>query len=491
MTAPTSPFRSTIFRLTLIALIGLGLGSMAVVQLVRTAANRVLTETVEATIEADARQLREVLAAGGMPALQLAVGEKSRHSSGGVYLVLDEAGRHLAGNLLERPASFEGGSRAGVFHYKLAGGKFSAETPEAERLAAGLLLDLDGGGVLVVGREIESQRRLLSSINRSLMLGLGAFAVLGIVGGFLLARHILARIDGMSRASQAIMAGDLSGRLPRNRSGDELDRLAEQLNEMLTRIERLMSGLREVSDNIAHDLKTPLNRLRNSAEAALRDARGGPAWQEGLQRTIEEADDLIKTFNALLLIARLEAGSIAESFEVVDLAEITRDVAELYEPAAEEAGLTLVVEAPPVVRMHANRQLIGQALANMIDNAIKYGVRGPEIPQANGPGILVRLTADAATARLGVADRGPGIAEADRKRALDRFVRLQPSRTKPGSGLGLSLVAAVAQMHHGSVALEDNQPGLRIVLSLPLAGGALSVANSERDQKTRAERQRA
>ncbi|MEZ5851463.1 MAG: HAMP domain-containing sensor histidine kinase [Hyphomicrobiaceae bacterium] len=452
---------------------------MAIALLVRSAANRVLTEAVEVTIEADARQLSEVLSAGGMSALQLAVGEKSRHSSGGVYLLLDVAGRRLAGNIQERPASFEGGSGAGVFRYRLAGRQGRGAQPDEERLAAGIQLDLDGGGTLVVGREIESQRQLLSSINRSLLFGLGAFAVFGIVGGFLLARHILARIDAMSRASQAIMAGDLAGRLPRNGSGDELDRLAEQLNEMLARIERLMSGLREVSDNIAHDLKTPLNRLRNSAESALLDARGAPAWREGLQRTLEEADDLIKTFNALLLIARLEAGSIAESFETVDLAEIARDVAELYEPSAEEAGLSLAIITPPSVPTRANRQLVSQALANMLDNAIKYGVRQAGSPSVAGPGILVALDAEGDTARLSVADRGPGIAEADRKRALDRFVRLQPSRTKPGSGLGLSLVAAVAQMHNGSVALEDNQPGLRIVLSLPLAAGPLSVANSD------------
>jgi signal transduction histidine kinase len=272
------------------------------------------------------------------------------------------------------------------------------------------------------------------------------------------------------------MAGDLSRRVPLSGSGDELDRLADGLNAMLARIEELLAALREVSDNIAHDLKTPLNRLRNRAEAALRSSDAA-SYREVLAKTIEEADELIKTFNSLLLIARLEAGAVAETMTSVDLASLVGDIAELYEPAAEEAGLTLAVSAEPGLSAVANRELVSQAVANLVDNAIKYSAR-VGAPAAAGaapaPSAAPPLEIGIALARVGgsieiaIADRGPGIAAPDRERALQRFVRLEKSRSRPGAGLGLSLVAAVARMHGGAVRLEDNAPGLRAILSIPM-----------------------
>ncbi len=254
--------------------------------------------------------------------------------------------------------------------------------------------------------------------------------------------------------------------MPVKGDGDEFDELSESLNAMLERIEQLMGSLREVSDNIAHDLKTPLNRLRNKAEAALRDARGGEAYREGLERTIEEADGLISTFNALLLIARLEAGAVDETAAEFDLAALVRDVAELYEPVAEEAGMSLDVSRPgKASKIVANRHLVGQAVANLIDNAIKYGQRA-EAAKAAGA-IAVDVCRRVVQVEIAVGDRGPGISEKDRERVLKRFVRLEESRTRPGTGLGLSLVAAVARLHRGTIRLEDNEPGLRAVLVLP------------------------
>ena len=286
-------------------------------------------------------------------------------------------------------------------------------------------------------------------------------SLIGLLGGLAVSRLILNRIEAITGTSRSIMEGDLSRRIPESGGGGELDALAGNLNEMLDRIEGLMSGLREVSDNIAHDLKTPLNRLRNAAEAALRDPRGGEAYREGLERTIEKADDLIKTFNALLLIARLEAGPLEDSVETFDLGRFVEDVSELYTPAAEEAGFALSIEAERDVLVRANRQLIGQAVANLIDNAIKYS-RGGE----PGSAITVRAYRLGDGAAISVSDHGPGISPGDRERALKRFVRLEASRTKPGTGLGLSLVAAVARLHHGEIRLEDNQPGLKVVLLL-------------------------
>jgi signal transduction histidine kinase len=300
--------------------------------------------------------------------------------------------------------------------------------------------------------------------------------MLGVGAGILISRSMLARIEAVTETSRKIMAGDLSRRIALSGSGDELDRLAESLNVMLARIEELLLALREVSDNIAHDLKTPLTRLRNRAEAALRSDDGPSSYRDGLAKTIEEADELIKTFNSLLLIARLEGGAIAESMAPVDPAAIIGDIAELYEPAAEEAGLALAVSAQQGLSLVANRELVSQAVANLVDNAIKYSPTpspaaagaAPSPPATPTGAIAISLTQVGDTVEIAVADRGPGVAPQDRERALQRFVRLEKSRSRPGAGLGLSLVAAVARMHGGSVRLEDNAPGLRVVLCIPV-----------------------
>jgi signal transduction histidine kinase len=260
------------------------------------------------------------------------------------------------------------------------------------------------------------------------------------------------------------MQGDLSGRLEVTGTGDEFDRLADSLNAMLGRIELLLYGLKDVSDNIAHDLKTPLTRLRNRVEAARAQPADAETYRAALEATIEESDQLIKTFNALLMIARIEAGSPDGSMSNVDASAIVRDVAELYEPVAEEKGVALVVEASEPVELKASRELLGQALANLVDNAIKYsdGVEGRQLR------IVVSTARENQTLALTVADNGPGISEADRERVLHRFVRLEESRSQPGSGLGLSLAAAVARLHHGSIELGDGKPGLVVTMRLPI-----------------------
>jgi signal transduction histidine kinase len=260
------------------------------------------------------------------------------------------------------------------------------------------------------------------------------------------------------------MHGDLSQRVPLADTGDELDRLAGSLNTMLDRIEHLVAGLREVSDNIAHDLKTPLTRMRNRIDTTLRDAPDTETYRETLIQTIEEADELIRTFNALLSIARLEAGAQVEEFDTFDLAALAADAVELYEPVAEGEGITVSLDAPQPAQVKANRQLLAQATANLIDNAFKYAR-----PESGDGAITVRIAPGESQVRLIVADNGPGIPEDQRERALKRFARLETSRSRPGSGLGLSLVAAVARLHGGSIALEDNRPGLRVVITLPAA----------------------
>jgi signal transduction histidine kinase len=270
------------------------------------------------------------------------------------------------------------------------------------------------------------------------------------------------------------MAGDLGGRLPVAGTGDELDRLAENLNVMLERIEALMHGLKEVSDNIAHDLKTPLTRLRNRTEQALRSAQSEAEYRAALESTIEESDGLIATFNALLMIARAESGQ-AGDIRAFDAAEVANDIGELYEPLAEEKGIALKVEASEVAPVNGNRELISQALANLVDNAIKYAERPDKAVDDPPPQIVVRAQSDGDRILLTVADNGPGIPEADRGHVVERFVRLEQSRSKPGSGLGLSLASAVARLHGGELMLEDNHPGLKSIIALP-RGGPLQSA---------------
>jgi signal transduction histidine kinase len=274
----------------------------------------------------------------------------------------------------------------------------------------------------------------------------------------------------MTATTQTIMAGDLSGRLPIAGSGDELDRLADNLNAMLERIEALMSGLKEVSDNIAHDLKTPLTRLRNRSEAALRTAKSEAEYRAALESTIEESDGLIQTFNALLMIARAESGQARDPMSEFDAAQIARDVGELYEPVAEEKGINLKVETTPTAMLKGSRELVSQAMANLIDNAIKYAAPAPGSVNGTPAQITISAVESPEAIVLTVADTGPGIAAADRTRAVERFVRLETSRSAPGSGLGLSLASAVARLHGGELKLEDNGPGLKAVIALPRSG---------------------
>jgi signal transduction histidine kinase len=262
------------------------------------------------------------------------------------------------------------------------------------------------------------------------------------------------------------------------RSGDELDRLAENLNAMLERIEALMVGLKEVSDNIAHDLKTPLTRLRNRAEEALAKAGNETEYRAALERTIDESDGLIRTFNALLMIARAESGQARDNMVDFDAAEVAQGIQELYEPLAEDKGLSLAVKTEAAV-IHGNRELISQALANLVENAIKYGqpvacaqeTASPDKnPADKAPDILIEAQREGDNVHLSVTDHGPGIPEVDRQRAVERFVRLEASRTQPGSGLGLSLASAVATLHGGDLRLADSQPGLRVTLGIPSRG---------------------
>ena len=456
------PLASGAFRVVATAVAVFVLVAVAIATKLYGDASAALTREVVASLETEAAIITHRVDTAGPVSLAQDIEQRSRGDRAGLYFLADAEGRKLAGNLTRVPPELAGKPQGGVFTYE-------AGSPDrGTRQAVALTVRLADGRTLVIGRDVDEQRRTLAAMRMTGFAGFALLALLGLAGGYAASRYVLARVEAVNATAHSIMAGDLGRRIALAGSGDEIDDLARNINLMLDRIEQLMAGLREVSDNIAHDLKTPLNRLRNRAEAALREASGADALRVGLERTIEEADELIKVFNALLLIARLEAGALEGSTEAVEVGALVGDVVELYEPVAEEAGLTLTLQRCDPVEIEANRQLVGQAVANLVDNAIKYSV----LPAKGGGGrpadrVVIAVTAMPGAVEISIADNGPGIGAEDRSRVLQRFVRLERSRSRPGTGLGLSLVAAVARLHDGEVRLEDNAPGLRVVLRLP------------------------
>ena len=453
-------FRTTAFRLTVAYLFVFAIFAAFVLGYVAWNARRVLDSQIRSTIDAEIGGLAEQARAGGIRRLVNIVERRSRGPGASLYLVATPLGEKLAGNVealqpgtLDRPGESEI--------------EYARDSDALDRPGRALVrvFTLPAGFRLLVGRDLEERERLGEAIRRAAGWSLALVVVLGCFAGWFVARRVLKRVDDMNDTARSIMAGDLQGRLRIAGTGDELDRLAASLNQMLDRIGELMAGMQQVSDNIAHDLKTPLTRLRNRAEEALRTAHSPDELRAALDGAIDEADGLIRVFNALLMIARLETGRISDSMSELDLSEIVSGVAELYEPLAEEAGLTLSTDVAPGLHVTGNRELIGQALANLIDNALKYGV-----PTDSAEPVVVVAAARAdGHVELSVADHGPGIPEADRTRVFERFVRLDQSRSKPGFGLGLALASGVVRLHGGQMRLEDNEPGLRVVIALPSA----------------------
>ena len=466
MTALGKLLRTTAFQLTLVYLVIFIVFAASLLGYFALNTRRLITEQITTTVDSEISGLREQYNQGGIRRLVIVVDLRSRRPGSSLYLVTTATGEGLAGNV--------GSLEPGVLDHPgwLETNYRRLEAPEgSDHRALVEVVQLPGGFRLLVGRDLEERERLFGIIANAGQWSLALVIVLGLAGGFFVSRRVLNRIEAMTETAQTIMAGDLAGRLPVAGTGDELDRLAEHLNAMLERIEALMGGLKEVSDNIAHDLKTPLTRLRNRCEQALRGSAGVDDYRAALEATIAESDDLIRTFDALLMIARAESGQARDNMTEFDAAEIARDVGELYEPLADEKGIALTVDAPAAAPVRGNRELVSQALANLIDNAIKYA--GPNGKLNGAPAeIVVKAGDDGERIALSVADRGPGIAEADRGRVVERFVRLEQSRSEPGSGLGLSLAAAVARLHGGELKLEDNHPGLRSTIALPRAGPA-------------------
>lgn len=473
MTAFGKLIRTTAFRLTLVYLLLFALFAASLLGFFAWNTRRMITEQITTTVNAEFADLTDQFNRRGLRGVSFAIENRALRPGANLYLLVTPAGQAVAGNVGALPP----GTMTGSGWLETAYQRLE-EQDKAPHRALVRISELSNGFRLLIGRDLDERRRIFGIVAKAAQWSMLVVIVLGLAAGVFVGRRVLRRIDAMTGTTRRIMEGDLSERLPVGRSGDELDRLADNLNLMLERIEALMNGLKEVSDNIAHDLKTPLTRLRNRAEEALAMSRNEADYRAALERTIEESDGLIRTFNALLMIARAESGQ-GGAVEDFDAADVANGIHELYEPLAEDSGLVLQVETSPA-RLHGNRELVSQALANLVENAIKYGKQSQVAPDATSPPILIEARRVGDLVLLSVTDHGPGIPEADRKRATERFVRLEASRTLPGSGLGLSLASAVAKLHRGELRLDDAGPGLRATLAFPaLSGEGLGEQSSQ------------
>jgi len=483
MTALGKLFRTTAFKLTLVYLTIFVLFAGIVLVYFAWNTRRLINEQITQTVDAEIVTLQDEYDIGGIRRLIFTLDARARRPDSYLYLLTTAAGEGLAGNV--------GSLTAGILErsgWNETAYRKLEDLEQTEHHALVKIVQLAGGFRMLVGRDLEERDRMHDMVIGAGRWSLAIVVILGIAGGLFVMRRVLQRVDAMTATARTIMAGDLSERLPNAGTGDELDRLAGNLNAMLERIEALMRGLKEVSDNIAHDLKTPLTRLRNRCEEALRTAEDEAQYRAALEGTIEESDALIRTFDALLMIARAESGHARDNMRDFDAAEVARGVGELYEPVADDKGLLLKIDAPSAAPVRGNQELVSQALANLVDNAIKYAAPTATVPAKGTPEVRVGAVCEGDRVLLTVSDNGPGIPEADRARAVERFVRLEQSRTQPGSGLGLSLAQAVAHLHGGDLTLEDNRPGLRTVISLPRAGPGPAVAGDlARLQPTAAE----
>lgn len=471
MTAFGKLIRTTAFRLTLFYLFLFALFAASLVGYFAWNTRRLITEQITSTVNGETGEISDIYERHGLRGLVLAIESRALRPGSNLYLITTSTGRAIAGNV----GSLAPGVLATTGWSETAYRRLE-DQDRSDHRALVRVTELPGGFRLLIGRDLDERRRMFVIVAKAAQWSVLVVVVLGIAGGIFVARRVLQRIDAMTGTTQQIMAGDLSGRLAVGRSGDELDRLAGNLNAMLERIEALMRGLKEVSDNIAHDLKTPLTRLRNRAEEALAKSSCEADYRAALERTIEESDGLIRTFNALLMIARAESGQARGNMDDFDAADVASGIHELYEPLAEEDGMSLRLKTAPAP-LHGNRELISQALANLVENAIKYGKPGPgkqpgTVVNLDARQILIEANREGDLVLLSVTDRGPGIPPADRKHAVERFVRLDSSRTQPGSGLGLSLASAVATLHGGELRLGDAEPGLIATLAIPARSGA-------------------
>ena len=458
--------KSRVFQLSLLTSAIFGIAAFAVVATLYYSSLQAVTRQIEATIDAEIKGLAEQYRQFGSFGLIRAVQRRARQRSrpGALYLVVGPGFSPLAGNISAWPQ--EEPDARGWVAFPFRGDAATDRRTAARGEARGRMFRLQGGFYLLVGHDLREQQRVTARTRETLVLA-GLVAVLfAIASGGLLSWLVLRRIDSINRTSREIMAGDLARRMPETGRGDEFDRLAQSLNAMLAQNEKLFLGMREVGENLAHDLRSPLGRVRQRLERQLSDALSAREKQALSVEALEETDRLLSTFNAILSIAQAESGAPKRSFQPVDLRTLLQDVADLYEPLVEDAGATLALALPDRrATVRGNRDMLFQACANLLDNAIVYGIASGDPAMA---AIDLSLDTAGGNARLSVRDCGAGLKGEALERAPERFYRADPSRTTGGSGLGLALVDAVARLHDGALTLAAAEPGLRATVTLPL-----------------------
>lgn len=453
---PTRIFRTTGFRLAALYAGLFGLSVLVLFGVIYWITSDALRQQLAANIEGEVAALVEYHQTGG---LSHAAGAIEQRLASGLhpmtfYLLLDPENRKIAGNL-PRLSPSNGWQKLPTPREP---GEDSGDDPEddGEHRLLALGAALPDGSFLLVGEDAYRIVEVEEAIVRAFGWAFGVTVLLGAVGGGVLSLGFLRRVDAINRTSRAIIDGRLADRVPTRGTGDELDRLALNLNEMLDRVQALMDSLRQVSSDIAHDLRTPLSRLRQRLEGARLQAGRIEDYEAVIDQAIADTDAILKTFTALLRIAQIEAGTRKSAFSTVDLSSVFRSIVEAYGAVAEDRRQTLSAKIAPDIRVRGDRELLTQMLANLVENAIRHTPAETHIELA-----LERRPAGP----LGiVADNGPGIPAEAREKVFRRFFRLERSRSTAGSGLGLSLVAAVADIHGIAITLADNEPGLEVLL---------------------------
>lgn len=446
-----SLFRTGVFHLTLVYMALFGASVAAISAFFYWSTIGSLERQSDSVIEAELQGLAEQYQRRGVPGLVEIIQERARRDNDGrsVYLFVTPDLRPLAGNMSAWPEELN--RQTGWVNF------VTIDANNAEIPARARVQQVGQGYMLMVGRANDELALLEQNFRRALIWGIGLTTGLALLGGLLMSLQAQRRVAEINRTTRQIIAGDLNQRIPSTGAKDEYEELAHNLNTMLDQIEKLLSGLRHVGDSIAHDLRGPLTRLGNQLE--LLAAEKEPS-QEGLAMCAEQAEGLLATFNALLRIARVESGAYRSAFANLNLSQIILDLCELYHAAADEHHIRLTQDIESDVFVFGDRELLAQAVTNLLDNALKYSPDGGRID--------VTLTVREDLAYVGVADSGPGIPASERERVFERFARLDQARSKPGNGLGLALVRAVAEQHGGNLALADNVPGLVVRLSLPV-----------------------
>jgi signal transduction histidine kinase len=442
-------FRTSSFRLTALYAALFSTSVLVLFAVIYFATAHYMTQQLDRAIRAEIEVLQDEAHLGGVRRVATIIEKRQAETprSGTVYLLRDAKGRQVAGNMsLRRPL---------VGWFELRGRSRAAEGEEAHRIRA-RGVKLADGGYLVVGQDAQQFDDMEGLIIRAFSWSLAASLILAILGGMLMSASVLRRIGSIARTSQAIIQGDLSQRLQDRGVGDEFDQLAGALNAMLARIETLLDGLKQVSNDVAHDLRTPLSRLRQRFEAVRRSTPSIADYETLVDRSIEDMDALLEMFTAMLRIAEIEATTRTSGFLDVDLSDVLQTVLEVYEPLATGKSQVLAGSIAPKLFVRGDRELLTQLFANLIENAIKH--------TPDGSRIAVEAIQSSGVVEAVVADTGSGIPEAERGKVFRRFYRLEPSRSVPGSGLGLSLVAAIAALHEIEIILADNRPGLRVQL---------------------------